>query len=81
MTDINPYAMAEPLRDPSSQPKFGVWKHMKTGNLYEIVGFGLVEKTLTPSVIYRQHSAVIGYSSLWVRPCEEFFDGRFVRQN
>lgn len=62
------------IRDPSSQPKFGVWKHTKGGE-YEIVDFVLQEQTITPSVLYRSRKD----GTLWVRPCTEFFDGRFTR--
>ena len=50
------------------------WKHKKTGNVYRIMAFGFTEKTLTPSVIYEN---VTQPGALFIRPCEEFFDGRF----
>ena len=28
------------------------WKHKKTGNIYRIVDFVIIEKTLTPAVCY-----------------------------
>lgn len=50
------------------------WYHYKTRHFYEVIGFGLNEATLTPVVIYRQ----VGENGpMWVRPCAEFFDGRF----
>lgn len=63
------------ISDPSSYPQYGRWKHDK-GGLYEIVGFGTIEKTLEAAVIYRE----IGSSrnGIWIRPCYEFFDGRFT---
>lgn len=49
------------------------WRHEKTGDHYEIMGFAVEEKTCTPVVVY----AKIGETALWTRPCVEFFDGRF----
>lgn len=54
-----------------------VWKHLKSGNLYRIETFALRESDLTPLVVYR--SRVPGEpGQTFVRPCTEFFDGRFV---
>ena len=50
------------------------WKHKKTGNIYRIVDFVIIEKTLTPAVCYEP---VVEPGGLFVRPCKEFFDGRF----
>jgi len=52
-----------------------LWTHVKTGNKYAILHFGLIEKTLTPSVIYQQVG--VREAPIWVRSCDEFFDGRF----
>ena len=59
----------------------GDWKgkmffHVKTGHYYEVLGFGIIEATLEPAVIY----ASTGSSMVWIRPIKEFFDGRFVLQ-
>lgn len=62
------------ITDPSSQPKFGHWKH-KNGGSYQIIYFGLVEKTMEPCVVYMS----LSNGTIWVRPCWEFFDGRFER--
>ena len=51
------------------------WRHKKTGNMYRIVRFGIIEKTLSPAVIYEPLEEP---GALFVRPCEEFFDGRFA---
>lgn len=64
------------VRDPNSQPKFGWWRHRKTDGLYEIIAFGLEESALTPVVIYK----ACRDGSIWTRPCNNFFDGRFVRE-
>lgn len=49
------------------------WHHIKSGGVYEILEFGLIEASLTPCVIYR----LISGGNVWIRPCSEFFDGRF----
>lgn len=41
---------------------------------YEIVGECQIKATNTPGVLYRDTSTGV----TWVRPKEEFFDGRFV---
>lgn len=64
------------VRDPSSQPKGGWWIHKKTSNRYEIITFALIEATLEPSVVYRSEKGQV-----WIRPAEEFFDGRFQQEN
>lgn len=55
-----------------------MWKHVKTGNYYTIVGFAIEERTLTPVVVYQPIEA--GVKTMWTRPCHEFFDGRFVQE-
>ena len=52
-----------------------LWVHKKTGNKYTILHFGVQEKTICPVVIYQQVGVV--EAPVWVRPCKEFFDGRF----
>lgn len=64
-----------PIRDPSSQPKGGWWIHKKTGHRYEIVTFALIEATLETSVVYHSEKGQV-----WIRPAEEFFDGRFQQE-
>lgn len=53
------------------------WKHRKTQKIYRIREFGINEEGLYPVVIY---SPVDNPDSIWVRPCYEFFDGRFMAQ-
>lgn len=60
------------IADPSSQPRFGWWEHVKTKQSYTILAFGLIEKTLEPSVVYQGPNGQV-----WIRPATEFFDGRF----
>lgn len=64
------------MRDPSSEGRFpGTWKHRKGGS-YVIEGFCIIEKTMQPAVIYTRFDEPSGCK--WIRPCEEFFDGRFT---
>lgn len=49
------------------------WKHRK-GGLYFIEGFCVIEAGLVPAVMYR---AFGGEGPIFIRPCAEFFDGRF----
>lgn len=51
-----------------------LWQHKKTGGVYEIVGECQIETTNAPGVLYRNTSTGV----TWMRPKEEFFDGRFV---
>ena len=50
-----------------------IFRHKKSGGLYKFLGFGLIEETGTHAVIYQDiHSLLV-----WIRPTQEFFDGRF----
>lgn len=51
-----------------------IWQHRKSGGLYTIIGECLIEASMTPAVIYK---SLFG-GQVWVRPKEEFHDGRFV---
>lgn len=59
----------------SSVSPSALWRHSKTGNLYQIIDFCLREHDLCPSVIYCRWDGVPG--PYFTRPCSEFFDGRF----
>ncbi|QDP65321.1 MAG: hypothetical protein Unbinned200contig1000_61 [Prokaryotic dsDNA virus sp.] len=61
------------IADPSSHPERVTWVHKKTGKMYVILHHGLLESSLEPVVIYQQEDG----GPVWVRPAEEFFDGRF----
>lgn len=54
------------------------WKHIKTGKIYNIVAFGIEEKTMRPVVVYSEAEQP---DAVWTRPCEEFFDGRFQQHH
>ena len=49
-----------------------IFIHKKSGKKYEILHFGVEEKSATPVVIYKSETGTI-----WTRPASEFFDGRF----
>lgn len=50
-----------------------IWQHVKTKGLYRVMWYGTLESDMTPVVIYESlHDGCV-----WVRPTEEFEDGRF----
>ena len=51
----------------------GIYKHKK-GNMYIVQDIATHSETLEKMVVYR---ALYGDSKLWVRPYNEFVDGRF----
>lgn len=65
-----------------------LWKHVKTGTIYSVNHpVALIEKDLRPAIIYAAHPGGNSdkYSSgmalpgpFFVRPADEFLDGRFV---
>lgn len=58
-------------------PKGSMWRHKKTGNLYTVVDLVVIESDLTLGVSYKP---LVGSTKLhWVRPLEEFLDGRFEK--
>ncbi len=63
------------IADPSSHedPK-KLWLHVKTGKHYKILYHGLFEGSLKSCVIYQSYD---GTGPVWVRPADQFFDGRF----
>ena len=48
-------------------------RHVKSRGIYEIIGYGKIEKDETPVAIYEQ----VWEGRVWVRPISEFEDGRF----
>jgi hypothetical protein len=63
------------IKDPSSHEKpASVWVHTKTGGHYKILHHGLFENSLKPMVVYQSYD---GSGPVWIRPSEQFFDGRF----
>ena len=61
------------LLDGSMEDKGKLARHLKSGGLYQVIGEGKIEADLSPVVIYQNiHNRMI-----WVRPRDEFYDGRF----
>lgn len=60
-------------------PKGSVWQHKKTETLYMVRDLVLIESTLTVSISYSKVSEL--QPVIWVRPLEEFLDGRFEQVN
>lgn len=50
------------------------YRHRKTGGIYEVESIATIEATMTTCVIYRAKSD----GRRWVRPLDEFCDGRFA---
>ncbi len=49
-----------------------LYMHIKTCGIYKVISLGKIEATMTPCVVYEDdHGA-------WVRPYDEFCDGRFT---
>jgi hypothetical protein len=59
----------------SGHPLDGQWRHLKSGGVYEVVTLGLIEATEERAVVY----AGVEGGGTWIRPYDEFVDGRFVR--
>lgn len=47
-------------------------RHVKTGRDYIVLCTAIIEATMTPAVVYGHGD------QMWVRPLDEFCDGRFV---
>lgn len=54
-------------------PDSGTWTHVKSGGQYVVLHPVVIENGLVPAVAYSKRGGPI-----WVRPVEEFLDGRFV---
>ena len=59
-----------------SAPARSRWRHLKTGDVYEVRGVALTSCGLDPVVIY---SCTNGMRPAFTRPASEFLDGRFER--
>lgn len=77
--DPNPERMpAYPLMALYDLPPRQRWRHVKTGGIYElIVGGACMEANNQPVAVYQ---SVGPGRATWVRPLNEFMDGRFVRE-
>lgn len=58
-------------------PIGSIWRHLKTETLYMIKDLVVRESDLTICVSYQK--LMIGSQVHWIRPLDEFLDGRFVK--
>lgn len=56
-------------------PAQELYRHEKTGGVYQVVCNAKLETTGEPMVVYSN----VATGERWVRTAEEFNDGRFVR--
>lgn len=54
-----------------------LYKHVKTGGVYELLYRGYYTETMEPVVIYKSMQT----GDVWVRPSAMFDDGRFITIN
>lgn len=77
LTFLRPH-MKDTINTLNNCPKVGTrWLHVKTKGEYELVGWCQIERDNSPGVVYRS----VTTGECWVRPREEFYDGRFIRTN
>lgn len=72
MTDDDKQGSAR-AEGPSDQQE--IFRHKKTGGVYAVVCNATRESDGVPLVVYRN----LDTGALWVRPADEFHDGRFER--
>lgn len=51
-----------------------LFRHSVSKNLYRLVGVAFLERDVSKCVLYTDHP---GNKRIWIRPYNEFFDGRF----
>lgn len=54
-----------------------VWRHVKSGKVYTVIGGCHLEATGEPAVLYTRPDD----GMIWARATDEFLDGRFERIN
>lgn len=54
--------------------QYGEWFTHRKGGVYRVIATGLIEATLEPCVVYKAEQG----GRVWVRPYDEFNDGRFT---
>lgn len=70
------YRMDRRIKELEQQLKNGkpkLYRHLKTGGIYEFITDAEMESNLEDVVVYRS----VEHKSVWVRPSSEFYDGRF----
>jgi hypothetical protein len=74
--DLDIIAEHEGRSSPGTLAIGGLWRHVKTGHDYVILGQCRLEATNRPGILYRR---VNGEDVMtWARDEEEFCDGRFI---
>lgn len=56
-------------------PAQELYRHEKTGGVYQVICNAQLEKTGEPVIVYSN----VATGEVWVRPAAEFNDGRFTR--
>lgn len=59
-------------------PIGSLWRHLKTDNLYTVKDIVVVKSDLTLAVSYKRLGD--NFRLHWLRPLDEFLDGRFKRE-
>lgn len=77
MTSILDTLMLEIDEAKEKVPIGSIWRHLKTETLYTIKDLVVKESDLTVCVSYQK--LMIGSQVHWIRPLDEFLDGRFVK--
>jgi hypothetical protein len=79
VTDMSPQQLNDAVIEDSNKalaeknPYGGMEvRHVKTGRDYIVLCLATIEATMTPAVVYGHGE------EMWVRPLDEFCDGRFV---
>ena len=62
--------------DPTTLAIGAYYKHLKTGGVYQLLMTATIVDTLTPVVVYGTNDH--GTRRVWIRPLDEFCDGRFA---
>lgn len=60
-------------------PNGSIWRHAKTNTLYTVKDVVVVESSLSLAVSYSKLTVSPLFN--WIRPLDEFLDGRFERLN
>jgi hypothetical protein len=68
------------LREMRPRPGAGTWVHRKRGTSYKVIGIGRFQSSAHPEL---DMAEVVMYgnpgdSRIWLRPLDEFMDGRFI---
>lgn len=78
MSDVLDILLADLSNKREEVPVGSLWRHRKTDTLYTVKDIVVVESDLTLAVSYQK----LGDTSRlhWLRPLDEFLDGRFKRE-